>query len=67
MNSLAKNVAVLLVAVLLALVLAEAVLRLAIPRYEYAAASVHERDAGRLIVRTPVRTDGSGSGWYCAE
>jgi hypothetical protein len=24
-----------------------------VPRYEYAAASVHERDAGRLIVRTP--------------
>ncbi len=53
MISVAKNLSLVLVAVLLALVLAEGVLRLAVPRYEYAAASVHERDAGRLIVRSP--------------
>jgi len=53
MISIAKNLALVLLSVLLALVLAEGVLRVAFPRYEYAAASVHERDAGRLIVRKP--------------
>jgi hypothetical protein len=53
MISVAKNLALVFVSALLALVLAEGVLRFALPRYEYAAASVHERDAGRLIVRRP--------------
>lgn len=53
MLSLAKNLALLLVSGLLALVAAEGVLRVAYPRYEYAAAADHERDAVRLIVRKP--------------
>ncbi len=51
MTALLKNSVLLLGSALLAVVLAEAVLRVFVPRYEYAAASVHERDSGRLIHR----------------
>ena len=53
MNALLKNAALALAAVGASVVLAEGVLRLAAPRYEYAAASVHQRDAGRMITRRP--------------
>ena len=53
MNALFKNAALVLASVAASLVLGEGVLRLAVPRYEYAAASVHERDAGRMITREP--------------
>jgi hypothetical protein len=52
-SSLIKNLALLALSLLVALVLAELALRAFVPRYEYAAGSVHERDAGRLIVRRP--------------
>ncbi len=55
MSTLIKNLALLGLSLLVALALAELALRAFVSRYEYAAGSVHERDAGRMSGRCPSR------------